>query len=251
MSEQLQQVERQLVPINMGSRGFQLRTMDEAGRLARCVAVSELCPPQYRGHPEAIVVCWQYGAELGLPPMMSLANIMVVNGRPALFGPAMLALCRMSAAFDAKAWREQPTGQPGTDTYGWSCTCGRKGETPITRTFTVAEAKRAKLWGKNDTWTFYPERMLMFRARAFALRDAFPEVLMGMSADFEVEDLNVEPSIQPTTTGELGEDRALTAPPAKRGRPRKPTLDDFTTNNHKDVIETPTQATEDNGIGNA
>jgi hypothetical protein len=46
--------------------------------------------------------------------------------------------------------------------------------------FSVADAKKASLWGKSGPWSQYPRRMLQMRARGFALRDAFPDVLKGL-----------------------------------------------------------------------
>ena len=42
------------------------------------------------------------------------------------------------------------------------------------------DAKRAGLWTKAGPWQTYPRRMLQMRARSFALRDAFPDVLKGL-----------------------------------------------------------------------
>ena len=63
---------------------------------------------------------------------------------------------------------------------------------PITRTFSIDDAKRAGLWQKPGPWTDYPDRMLMMRARAFALRDAFPDVLMGLYLREEFEGVEAE-----------------------------------------------------------
>lgn len=48
------------------------------------------------------------------------------------------------------------------------CEVKRKGENdPIKATFSVADAKKASLWGKAGPWQQYPKRMLAMRARAF------------------------------------------------------------------------------------
>jgi hypothetical protein len=54
--------------------------------------------------------------------------------------------------------------------------------------FSVADAVRAGLWGKSGPWTQYPKRMLQLRARGFALRDAFPDVLKGLVTAEEAQD---------------------------------------------------------------
>jgi len=64
----------------------------------------------------------------------------------------------------------------------------RKGRKPVETRFSVEDAKRAGLWGKGGPWTAYPKRMLQMRARGFALRDAFPDVLKGMISVEEAQD---------------------------------------------------------------
>jgi hypothetical protein len=54
--------------------------------------------------------------------------------------------------------------------------------------FSVSDAKKAGLWGKSGPWTQYPKRMLQLRARGFALRDAFPDVLKGLVTAEEAQD---------------------------------------------------------------
>jgi len=79
------------------------------------------------------------------------------------------------------------------DTRTAICQVLRSGRSePITRTFSIEDAKRAGLWQKPGPWTDYPDRMLMMRARAFALRDAFPDVLMGLYLREEFEGVEAE-----------------------------------------------------------
>jgi len=54
--------------------------------------------------------------------------------------------------------------------------------------FSVEDAKRAGLWGKQGPWQAYPKRMLQMRARGFALRDAYPDVLKGLISTEEAQD---------------------------------------------------------------
>jgi hypothetical protein len=61
--------------------------------------------------------------------------------------------------------------------------------------FSVEDAKRAGLWGKQGPWTAYPKRMLSMRARGFAIRDCFADVLKGLITAEEAQDY---PSDKPT-----------------------------------------------------
>ena len=178
-------------PIPTGNRGLELRSLDDMWRFAQYAAKSCLCPKGME-HPEAIFIAIQMGSEIGLSPMASLQSIAVINGRPAVWGDAMLAVCRSSGAFDESAFVESLTG--AGDAMTACCTVRRlpRGNA-VPREFSVAKAKKAGLWGKSGPWTQYPERMLQMRARAFALRDTFTDVLRGFKCAEEMyETINVE-----------------------------------------------------------
>lgn len=69
------------------------------------------------------------------------------------------------------------------------CRVKRRAESEEVRTFSMDDAKVAGLLGKSGPWTQYPKRMRQMRARAFALRDVFPDVLRGMPIAEEVMDI--------------------------------------------------------------
>jgi hypothetical protein len=147
-----------------------------------CIAVvnSNLAPKTFQS-PEAVMVAIQHGMELGLAPMQALQSIAVINGRPVIWGDAALALATAHPDFEDI----DETSRDGTAI----CTVKRKGRTPVTREFSEADAKRAGLLGKAGPWTQYPKRMLQMRARAFAIRDAFPDALKGVGIREEISDI--------------------------------------------------------------
>lgn len=157
-------------------------TFEDAYRMARVFANTQLVPKDYQGKPEAACVAILQGLELGLSPMAAMQSIAVVNGRPCLYGDGMLAVVRASGLME---WmKETDDGTTAT------CTVKRRGETdPITRTFSDEDAKRAGLFGKPGPWTQYRPRMRQMRARSFALRDTFADVLKGISSADEMQDV--------------------------------------------------------------
>lgn len=181
-------------PISFGNAGVQLTSLEDAFRFAKAICESGFAP---RGmeKPESVLIALQWGAELGLSPMAGLQNIAVVNGRPALFGDAALALVRSSGLLED--YREEEVGEAGKDSFGYKVTVKRRGQGEQAETFTVADAKTAKLWGKNGPWTDYPRRMLKFRARGFVLRDAFGDVLKGLRTTEEAQDMAAEVNVTP------------------------------------------------------
>jgi hypothetical protein len=168
------------------------QTLDDALRFAELLCKSSIVPKDYQGNAGNVLVAMQWGMELGLQPLQAMQSIAVINGRPSIWGDAMIALVRASGLMEAM--REDI----GDD----QCTCHvkRKGEPEQSRTFTVDDAKKAGLWGKQGPWQTMPKRMLQMRARAFALRDIFPDVLRGMYVGEEAQDLPREKDV--TSEGE-------------------------------------------------
>lgn len=164
------------------SKGFSLapQSLDEAMRFADILSKSSIVPKDFANNPGNILVAIQWGMELGLQPMQAMQSIAVINGRPALWGDAVIALVRSSPLCEYVY--EADDGEVAT------CSVKRRGEAEQVRTFSMAEAKSAGLTGKQGPWSQYPKRMRQMRARAFALRDVFPDVLRGMPVAEEVQD---------------------------------------------------------------
>jgi hypothetical protein len=160
------------------------KDLDEAMRFADMLAGSSIVPKDYIGKPGNCLVAIQWGMELGLQPMQAMQSIAVINGRPSLWGDAMLALVKAHPAFE---WiKEECDGNVAI------CTIKRRGEPEVVQSFSMEEAKRAGLTGKQGPWTQYPKRMLQMRARGFALRDAFPDALRGVVSAEEARDTPAE-----------------------------------------------------------
>lgn len=178
--------------------GFvKIETLEQAMKFAEYIQKSSLVPDAYRGKPADIVIAMQYGMELGLSEMQSLQSVAVINGRPSIWGDAVPAVAMSHPDFEDI---NDPEPE-GADPEKWKavCTVTRRGRTPKTRTFSTQDAKTAKLWGKAGPWTTNPKVMLMNRARAFAVRAAFPDKMKGMITAEEAIDITperVEPSEQ-------------------------------------------------------
>jgi hypothetical protein len=191
-------------------------TLTEAMEFARLLANSTMVPREFQGKPGNVLIALQWGREVGLGPLQAVQNIAVINGRPSLWGDAMLALVRGHPA--CAAVREGVAGD-GDTRHGW-CEVTRRGEPPQRRTFSVADAKRAKLWGKAGPWTEYPDRMLQLRARGFATRDVFPDALRGVITAEEAADM--PPARGPTIMGEAAPAPAPAAREEPQGAPDHP-----------------------------
>jgi len=197
MSETAIQTTEGKAPITLGDRGVSLDSFEALWRFSTAVQKSGLAPSSLKS-AEAIMVAIQMGLEVGLTPMAALQNIAVVNGRPTLWGDAMLGICRGTGQMDEfDEWFEQGGERLPRNPVEFSddviavCRVKRVGFSAQEVGFSVADAKKAKLWGKAGPWTDYPSRMLKYRARAFVLRDTFGDALRGLHAAEEVEEQSV------------------------------------------------------------
>lgn len=207
-------------------RGLALATFEDAFKFAGLVAKSEFAPKDFRGKPESCLLAIQHGAELGLSPMQSLQSIAVVNGRPSVYGDTALAVCKGSAVCE---WVRETIEGDGESMVA-VCQAKRRGDAqPVESRFGVSDAKKAGLWGKQGPWTQYARRMLQMRARGFALRDAFPDVLRGLVTAEEAADYHEEP-VQAT-------------PAPKVTQPKPPTADDAAMQKAIDAIDAAADAT--------
>ncbi len=182
------------------------RTFDDAWRIGSAAVTGKWAP--YGWTKEQATLAIMHGAEVGLPPMMSLQKICIINGRPSLWGDAVPAIALATGQLED--WHEGIRGEgEAMEAY---CIVKRRGiKTPIETTFSVADARRAGLWderpivaknvwdkekrqkvwkadAENDSpWYRHPKRMLQMRARR-AFRDAFADAFSGLYIAEEMQE---------------------------------------------------------------
>jgi hypothetical protein len=167
------------------NKSFAPTTLSEAISFSEMLASSSMIPKAFQGKPEDVLVCVQWGCEIGLAPLQALQNIAVINGKPSIYGDAAMALVQASSVCEDVEEYFEGEGTPNPVAV---CVARRKGRKAVTVRFGIDDAKRAGLWGKQGPWSMYPKRMMQMRARGFALRDAFPDVLRGLITSEEAQD---------------------------------------------------------------
>jgi hypothetical protein len=170
-----------------------------------------------------VAIALMHGARLGFDGAQALQAITVINGTPSLWGDHALAVCLAHPAcediieyfaLDDKPLKPEEkarfAGLPRDkipDGLTAICIAKRRGREPITQSFSVAQAKntivwagnkKISLWDKPGPWESFPIRMLQMRARAFALRDAFPDALHGLYLAEELVGIQPDPAELPT-----------------------------------------------------
>lgn len=175
--------------------------LTEAIALSKLIANSDLAPKEYKGKPGNVLIGMQYAAEIGVPPLTGLQNISIINGRASLWGDLFLGVIQTHPQYEwHKEWMDGTGEQRGA-----ICQMKRRGQEVHTVKFTVADAKTARLWGKEGPWKTTPDRMLQMRARGFAGRDKFADALKGLIIAEEAMDLAIDttPAKQARDTASL------------------------------------------------
>lgn len=159
------------------------RIKDQAAFIAR----SGLAPDALRS-PEAIAVVGLKGQELGIPMMMALNHVHVIQGKPTISAELMRALILRAGhrftVIESTADKAVVGGQRWdnhTNEYNQQ----------VTATFTLDDAQKAGIAGKGN-WNKFPKAMLIARATSILARDHFADVLMGASYTSEEIDPDLE-----------------------------------------------------------
>ena len=160
---------------------FDFSNFDKALESCKIIAESAFAGA-YRGRPYDVMMVIQKGLELKLTPLQALQNISLINGRACVWGDAMLAICKASPEFE---YMEETVD---VETKTATCKVKRRNQPEHSASFSIEDAKRANLLGKSGPWTTYPRRMVQMRARGFALRDVFPDLLQGIISTEEAKD---------------------------------------------------------------
>lgn len=191
------------------------QTFEEVARLANMTVIGGMVKAQrfkdgdeWRDEDEhatkarATMIIMQ-GMELGIPPMQAVQLIAMINGRMTVHSEGVPGLLLTRGFKIAKNW----TGTEMADDWTAICTLTRPDGQTFVGKFSVAQAKRAKLWSPQDKitkigrggstytadndspWHKYPDRMLWARALGFAARDGAADAMRGMMVREEMEDM--------------------------------------------------------------
>ena len=212
------------------------RSIEEAIKFAELLCKSNMIPKEFQGNTGNILVAVQWGMELGLKPLQAMQSIAVINGRPALWGDAVIALVRSNPLCEYV--------YESVENSVATCRAKRRGDpNEHVRSFSEADAKQAGLIGKPGPWTQYKNRMLQLRARAFLLRDLFPDVLRGMAMAEELQDIETDVMPAPVVSLMPKSKQQASAAPAIEHQPSIPVPQATTYPEHQpEPVAQPAQA---------
>jgi hypothetical protein len=155
------------------------------------ISRTEFVPQSMRGNLPAVLACVAMGRALGLPDMVALNGINVIQGRATLAAETMGAI--------ARAHGHSITGTVDDEK---AVVRGKRGDNgdEMEATFTLEMAKTAGLLG-NPAWKKHPDDMMWARAVSKLCRRLFPDCFAG--ATYTPDDLIIEDGV---TADELMDD---------------------------------------------
>ena len=131
---------------------------------------------------EQLVMILATGRELGLQPTVALRNIRVFRGTLITHTQLQVSLVK-NAGYLVEILENTPEVA--------RVRISKDGKNPYEPTYTIEDAKKAGLIQRNALYTTNPATMILNRALGLACRYGAPEVLNGLHADIELEELVV------------------------------------------------------------
>lgn len=143
-------------------------------------------------------MCIMMGMDVGVPPMQALQGMAVINGKIVIYGDLLTAILW------SKGCKIEQSIVGSDDARTATATITRPDGTKITRSFSVKDAKAARLWDDRPTikkqwngkweekpndaaWFRFPDRMIGWRALGFAIKDGASDFTRGMEIREDVE----------------------------------------------------------------
>lgn len=154
-------------------------------KLAAMVCKTDLVPKAYKGKPDETFAAMLFGSQFNLNPLLCLAGIANINGNPQLFGKTALAVIQAHPDFEDLITHKNTVDQATIEMR-------RKNRTPVTCSFTRAEAELAGLVGR-ETYKKFLADMLWWRAAHRCIRSLFPDIAQGIApmSDGELKERHV------------------------------------------------------------
>jgi hypothetical protein len=203
-----------------------------------------------------------YGQAIGLPEVVALDKIQIVNGRMCILTTVLQALFQKQGGRVKILERSDEKARVELSKPGWE---------PYIHEYTKADAVAEGLWGK-DNWKKRPKTQLLYRAISGGLRVYDPGSHLGVITVEEMEDYpggfpetpaQETPKLEPAKEtpkpektplrGSKGRKKADSPPPAAEPKPEEeeppppepPESDDFMDGEEEDPLEGPNVNTGD------
>ena len=203
--------EEKAVTIPKAPLAFMPSSWDDAYRIAKYMAQSDLTPDALRKKEYDLLYIVATGQEFCLSPVVAVREIAIIKGKPYLSAQLRVGMVKQSPLCEFFRLIESDDKKAVFETK-------RKSEGLTKLTFTIEEARRAGLVGRvdrdgkpitDDNWSKYPALMLRRRCASQLADEVYPDVTRG-SRDREELDEEREREVNPVPLRVVG---PMMAPP--------------------------------------
>jgi hypothetical protein len=167
---------------------FSLQAFDHAQRVAKALSASTMIPKDYQNNIPNTLVALEMAHRIGASPLMVMQNLHIIQGRPSWSSAFIIAALNASGRFTALKYKAT---DKSCKAYATEKATGELLEGP-TVTLDMAKAE-GWLTKQGSKWQTMPELMLRYRAAAFFGRLYAPDIMMGMHAVEEIQDVTEKP----------------------------------------------------------
>lgn len=218
---------------------------DRAQRFAKQLASSDMVPAQYKGNVSNTLIALEMSYRTGSSPLMVMQNLHVIEGKPSWSSSFIISALNSCGRFTPIRFRYRDLGETTVTYTEWT---GSKAQgnlrreqkqivirnkecvayaydaygnlvegPPVSIEIAVREGWYTKSGSK---WPTIPDLMLSYRSATFFGRLYAPDVLMGMQAAEEVEDIGYASTNQQPNVAEIINQRA-SAPQPQQPQPHQ------------------------------
>lgn len=157
-------------------------------RMCQMLAASSLVPRDFQNNLPNVMIALEIANRTGSSPLAVMQNLYIVQGRPSWSSQFVIAALNSCGKFSPLRFAVQGDGD-NRSCYAWALESGT-GERLEGPPVSIEMAKREGWYGKSGSkWQTMPELMLRYRSAAFFGRLYAPEILMGMQANDEIDDI--------------------------------------------------------------
>ena len=192
-----------------------MAAFDDAQRVCKVLAGSDLVPKLYKGNIANCLVALEMANRMGLSPLMVMQNLNIISNRPSFGSAFLIATINTCGRFSPLSYEMKSLGKKKVDYTvkvgeypnqkkeartieidNFECiavaTDKSSGQLLKGPAVTCEMAVREGWWTKSDSkWPVMTDLMLRYRAAAFFVRTYAPELSMGMHTAEEVQDAYV------------------------------------------------------------
>jgi hypothetical protein len=201
-TEMLREEYRGLSEVQMDENmQFKPRNLAGLWRLGTLYAQSEMVPKHYRNRVADCTIAVQMALRCGVEILTFLQSSYIVHGTPGLKSTLAIAMINASGKIKGRiGYRLEGEGTSRQCTaYAKDVLTGEVIEATLEWSTVEAEG-----WNKDkknsetgytqkSKWNTMPDQMFKYRSAMFLARANFPDVLMGMYTDDELEDVHGQP----------------------------------------------------------